>query len=54
MRRSRRRPQTPARTKPHAAAARPTQWEGETIARFAFLHPETTPAMVEEILATME
>ena len=32
----------------------PTKWEGETIARFAFLHPETTPAMVEEILATME
>jgi aromatic-L-amino-acid/L-tryptophan decarboxylase len=31
----------------------PTTWEGETVARFAFLHPNTTPAMVEEILATM-
>jgi glutamate/tyrosine decarboxylase-like PLP-dependent enzyme len=32
----------------------PTKWEGETIARFAFLHPETTMEMVAEILATME
>jgi len=31
----------------------PTVWQGETVARFAFLHPGTTPAMVEEILATM-
>jgi aromatic-L-amino-acid decarboxylase len=31
----------------------PTRWEGETVARFAFLHPETTDAMVAEILATM-
>jgi glutamate/tyrosine decarboxylase-like PLP-dependent enzyme len=31
----------------------PTKWEGETIARFAFLHPETTEAMVAAILATM-
>lgn len=31
----------------------PTKWEGETVARFAFLHPETTVAMVEEILDTM-
>jgi aromatic-L-amino-acid/L-tryptophan decarboxylase len=31
----------------------PTKWEGETIARFGFLHPETTEAMVAEILATM-
>lgn len=31
----------------------PTKWEGETVARFAFLHPETTPEMVAEILATM-
>jgi aromatic-L-amino-acid decarboxylase len=31
----------------------PTRWENETVARFAFLHPDTTPAMVEEILATM-
>ncbi|MBS2962426.1 hypothetical protein KGA66_05175 [Actinocrinis puniceicyclus] len=31
----------------------PTGWEGETVARFAFLHPETTAAMVGEILATV-
>lgn len=32
----------------------PTLWEGETVARFAFLHPDTTVEMVDEILATME
>ncbi|HET9168756.1 MAG TPA: pyridoxal-dependent decarboxylase [Actinospica sp.] len=31
----------------------PTGWEGETVARFAFLHPDTSLAVVEEILATM-
>jgi glutamate/tyrosine decarboxylase-like PLP-dependent enzyme len=31
----------------------PTTWEGETVARFAFLHPHATVAMVDEILATM-
>ncbi len=31
----------------------PTSWEGETVARFAFLHPDTTAEMVSEILATM-
>jgi aromatic-L-amino-acid/L-tryptophan decarboxylase len=31
----------------------PTTWEGETVARFAFLHPGTTLEMVTEILATM-
>ncbi|HEV2342533.1 MAG TPA: pyridoxal-dependent decarboxylase [Actinocrinis sp.] len=31
----------------------PTSWEGETVARFAFLHPGTALAMVEEILATV-
>jgi aromatic-L-amino-acid/L-tryptophan decarboxylase len=31
----------------------PTSWEGETVARLAFLHPGTTLAMVEEIIATM-
>jgi aromatic-L-amino-acid decarboxylase len=31
----------------------PTTWEGETVARLAFLHPGTTLAMVEEIIATM-
>jgi glutamate/tyrosine decarboxylase-like PLP-dependent enzyme len=30
-----------------------TLWEGETVARFAFLHPDTTVQMVDEILATM-
>jgi glutamate/tyrosine decarboxylase-like PLP-dependent enzyme len=32
----------------------PTSWEGETVARLAFLHPGTTLTMVEEILATMD
>jgi aromatic-L-amino-acid/L-tryptophan decarboxylase len=31
----------------------PTSWEGETVARFAFLHPGTTPAIVAEILSTL-
>ncbi|MCF2529972.1 pyridoxal-dependent decarboxylase, partial [Yinghuangia soli] len=31
----------------------PTGWEGETVARFAFLHPHTTMDMVHEILDTM-
>ncbi|MBT2468207.1 aspartate aminotransferase family protein [Streptomyces sp. ISL-66] len=31
----------------------PTGWEGETVARFAFLHPETTLEVVEEIVSTM-
>jgi len=31
----------------------PTTWEGETVARFAFLHPGTTEEMIKEILATM-
>jgi glutamate/tyrosine decarboxylase-like PLP-dependent enzyme len=31
----------------------PTTWEGETVARFAFLHPGTTLDMIAEILATM-
>jgi len=31
----------------------PTKWEGEVVARFAFLHPDTTLDMVREILATM-
>jgi glutamate/tyrosine decarboxylase-like PLP-dependent enzyme len=31
----------------------PTSWEGETVARFAFLHPETTVEMVDEILGSM-
>jgi glutamate/tyrosine decarboxylase-like PLP-dependent enzyme len=31
----------------------PTSWEGETVARFAFLHPNTTVAMIDEILASM-
>jgi aromatic-L-amino-acid decarboxylase len=31
----------------------PTKWEDETVARLAFLHPDTTMDMVDEILATM-
>jgi aromatic-L-amino-acid/L-tryptophan decarboxylase len=31
----------------------PTTWLGETVARFAFLHPETTVENVREIIATM-
>jgi aromatic-L-amino-acid decarboxylase len=31
----------------------PTSWEGETVARLAFLHPKTTMEIVEEILDTM-
>jgi aromatic-L-amino-acid decarboxylase len=32
----------------------PTRWDGETVARFAFLHPETTGEIITEILDTME
>jgi glutamate/tyrosine decarboxylase-like PLP-dependent enzyme len=31
----------------------PTKWLGETVARFAFLHPDTTMEIVQEILDTM-
>jgi aromatic-L-amino-acid/L-tryptophan decarboxylase len=31
----------------------PTAWEGETVARFAFLHPHTSMDLVREILDTM-
>jgi glutamate/tyrosine decarboxylase-like PLP-dependent enzyme len=31
----------------------PTTWNGETVARFAFLHPKTTLEMVKEIIASM-
>ena len=30
----------------------PSSWYGEPVARFAFLHPETTLDIVDEILAT--
>jgi aromatic-L-amino-acid decarboxylase len=30
----------------------PTRWHGETVARLAFLHPDTTMGIVDEILAT--
>ncbi len=36
------------------AFATPTKWEGETVARFAFLHPNSTDEMVDRILASME
>ena len=32
----------------------PTKWEDETVARLAFLHPDTTMDIVEEILVSME
>jgi aromatic-L-amino-acid/L-tryptophan decarboxylase len=32
----------------------PSKWMDEPILRFAFLHPDTTPQIVEEILATLE
>jgi glutamate/tyrosine decarboxylase-like PLP-dependent enzyme len=31
----------------------PTTWEGEMVARFAFLHPNTTMQMVDEILGSI-
>ncbi len=31
----------------------PSKWRGETVARLAFLHPDTTLELVDEILATM-
>jgi glutamate/tyrosine decarboxylase-like PLP-dependent enzyme len=31
----------------------PSKWEDETVARLAFLHPDTTMDIVEEILASM-
>jgi glutamate/tyrosine decarboxylase-like PLP-dependent enzyme len=31
----------------------PTKWEGETVARLAFLHPHTTMEIVEEVLGTL-
>ena len=35
------------------ALVTPTKWEGETVARFPFLHPDTTMEVVEKVLATM-
>jgi glutamate/tyrosine decarboxylase-like PLP-dependent enzyme len=31
----------------------PTQWEGEPVARLAFLHPDTNLEIIEEIIASM-
>ena len=31
----------------------PTKWEGETVARFAFMHPNTSEELVHQILDTM-
>ncbi len=36
------------------AFATPTKWEGETVARLAFLHPDTTDEMVATILESMK
>jgi aromatic-L-amino-acid decarboxylase len=30
----------------------PSRWQGEPVARLAFLHPDTTVDIVDEILAT--
>ncbi len=32
----------------------PTKWEGETVGRFAFLHPDTSLELVREVLAQTE
>ncbi|HVQ50451.1 MAG TPA: pyridoxal-dependent decarboxylase, partial [Mycobacterium sp.] len=32
----------------------PTKWEGETVGRFAFLHPDTTLELVREVLTRTE
>jgi hypothetical protein len=47
------------RTAGHAEArasspARYTKWDGETVARFAFLHPDTSLKLVREVLARTE
>ncbi|MFM8895950.1 MAG: pyridoxal phosphate-dependent decarboxylase family protein [Actinomycetales bacterium] len=31
----------------------PSSWRGESVARLVFLHPSTTPEMVDEVLGTM-
>jgi hypothetical protein len=31
----------------------PTKWEGETVGRLSFLHPDTSMALVREILDAM-
>jgi glutamate/tyrosine decarboxylase-like PLP-dependent enzyme len=31
----------------------PSKWEGETVARLAFLHPDTSPELVRQILGSM-
>ena len=36
-----------------SASSPPSEWEGETVARFAFLHPHTTMDLVREILDRM-
>jgi glutamate/tyrosine decarboxylase-like PLP-dependent enzyme len=38
----------------HGALVVPTRWHDETVARLAFLHPDTTLDIVDEILATMQ
>jgi len=36
----------------HGALVVPTRWHDETVARLAFLHPDTTLEIVDEVLAT--
>jgi len=39
--------------KEQLAFVTPTKWEGETVARFAFLHPDTSFTLIDEILNSM-
>ena len=32
----------------------PSKWDGETVGRFAFLHPDTSMDVVREVLARTE
>ena len=32
----------------------PSKWDGETVGRFAFLHPDTSLDLVHEVLARTE
>lgn len=31
----------------------PSRWHGEAVARFAFVHPDTTAELVDDVLASM-
>ncbi len=44
----------PASKEDQVAFIPPTKWEGEIVARFAFLHPDTSLKLVREVLARTE